>query len=130
MSKTSQFNPPLANRRQILRSTAALAGAIALLGANVVPVNAQAKYPEGPIRVVVPFGAGGVGDVTARIVGEKLGAVLGQRIVIENQPAAGGISAAQNVLRSPADGYTLSLFSNGTAVSVGLFKKLPFDPLT
>ena len=133
MSRTSQSNPPRANRRQMLRSTAMLVGAFAggftLLGANVAPASAQAKYPENPIKVVVPFGAGGVGDVTARIVGEKLGAVLGQRIVIENQPAAGGITAAQNVLRAPADGYTLALFSNGTAVSVGLFNKLPFDPV-
>jgi tripartite-type tricarboxylate transporter receptor subunit TctC len=70
-----------------------------------------------------------VGDITARIVGEKLGAKLGNRFVIENVPAAGGIVAAQNVLRAPADGYTIALFSNGTAVSAGLFKKLPFDPL-
>ena len=115
------------SRRALLAGAAALGGALAL--GRPSGAFAQAKYPDQPIKVVVPFGAGGVGDVTARIVGEKLGGVLGQRIVIENQPAAGGITAAQNVLRAPADGYTLALFSNGTAVSVGLFNKLPFDPV-
>jgi tripartite-type tricarboxylate transporter receptor subunit TctC len=109
-----------------LRSISVAAVALGLLAA---PAFAQGKYPDNPVKVVVPFGAGGVADVTARIVGEKLGARLGQRFIIENQPAAGGITAAQNVLRAPADGYTIALFSNGTAVSVGLFNKLPFDPV-
>ncbi|MDB5593522.1 MAG: Tripartite-type tricarboxylate transporter, receptor component TctC [Hyphomicrobiales bacterium] len=107
----------------------ALTGAAVALSLLAAPAFAQAKYPDAPVKVVVPFGAGGVADVTARIVGEKLGAKLGQRFIIENQPAAGGITAAQNVLRAPADGYTIALFSNGTAVSVGLFNKLPFDPV-
>jgi tripartite-type tricarboxylate transporter receptor subunit TctC len=113
--------------RRAMIAGAALGAALAL--GLPQGAAAQGKYPDQPIKVVVPFGAGGVGDVTARIVGEKLGGVLGQRIVIENQPAAGGITAAQNVLRAPADGYTVALFSNGTAVSVGLFNKLPFDPV-
>jgi len=91
-------------------------------------VRAQ-KYPDHPVRLIVPFGPGGVADVTARIVGEKLGEKLGQRFVIENMPGAGGINAANAVLSSPADGYTLALFSNGTAISVSLFKNLRFDPL-
>jgi Uncharacterized protein conserved in bacteria len=80
------------------------------------------KYPAHPVRLIVPFGPGGVADVTARIVGEKLGEKLGQRFVIENMPGAGGINAARAVLSSPADGHTLALFSNGTAISVSLFK--------
>ncbi len=111
------------------RALAAATLALGLVLFAATPAFAQGKYPENPVKVVVPFGAGGVADVTARIVGEKLGAKLGQRFIIENQPAAGGITAAQNVLRSPADGYTIALFSNGTAVSVGLFNKLPFDPV-
>lgn len=91
---------------------------------------AQAKWPERPIRVVLPFGAGGVADVTARIVAEKLSDKLGQRVVIENQPGPGGINAARAVTTAQPDGYTLGLLSNGTAISVGLFNKLPFDPLT
>jgi tripartite-type tricarboxylate transporter receptor subunit TctC len=112
----------------------AVLGAIAAVGLSLAiglpsGAAAQGKYPDRPVKVIVPFGAGGVADITARIVGEKLGNRLGQRFIIENVPAAGGIQAAQNVLREPADGYTLALFSNGTAVSVGLFNKLPFDPV-
>src|SRR5882724_12572383 len=93
------------------------------------PAHAQAAYPDRPVRIVLPFAAGGVADITARIVAEKLGERLGQRFYIENQAGAGGISAARTVIASPPDGYTLALLSNGTAVSVSLFKKLPFDPL-
>jgi tripartite-type tricarboxylate transporter receptor subunit TctC len=99
--------------------------AIALLAASA----AQAKYPDRSVRIVVPFAAGGVADITARIVAEKLGDKLGQRFYVENQPGAGGIAAARSVISSAPDGNTLALLSNGTAVSVSLFKKLPFDPL-
>jgi tripartite-type tricarboxylate transporter receptor subunit TctC len=88
-----------------------------------------ANYPDKPVRIVLPFSAGGVADITARIVAEKLGDKLGQRFYVENQPGAGGIAAARTVISSAADGYTLALLSNGTAVSVSLFRKLPFDPL-
>src|SRR5215469_5959411 len=90
---------------------------------------ALAAYPDKPVRIVLPFAAGGVADITARIVAEKLSDKLGQRFVVENQAGAGGITAARTVISSPPDGYTLALLSNGTAVSVSLFKKLPFDPL-
>src|SRR3954454_2544178 len=88
------------------------------------------KYPNRPVRLIVPFGPGGVADVTARIVSEKLGEKLGQRFVIENMPGAGGINAARAVLSAPPDGHTLALFSNGTAISVSLFKDLKFNPVT
>jgi tripartite-type tricarboxylate transporter receptor subunit TctC len=81
------------------------------------------------VRIVVPFAAGGVGDITARIIAEKLGDKLGQRFYVENQAGAGGIVAARTIISSPPDGYTLALLANGTAVSVSLFKKLPYDPL-
>jgi tripartite-type tricarboxylate transporter receptor subunit TctC len=100
----------------------------ALLGAQH-PARAQAKYPERSVRIVLPFAAGGVADITARIVAEKLSEKLGQRFYVENQAGAGGIVAARTVTSSPPDGYTLALLSNGTAVSVSLFRKLPFDPL-
>lgn len=115
------------DRRALTGAVAALS--IALGFAFAGPVSAQGKYPDKPVKVVVPFGAGGVADITSRIVGEKLGNKLGERFVIENVPAAGGIQAAQNVLREPADGYTVALFSNGTAVSAAIFNKLPFDPV-
>ncbi len=92
--------------------------------------SAQAQgYPNRPVRLVLPFAAGGVADVTARIVADKLGEKLGQRFVVENQPGPGGIAAARAVLSSPADGHTLAMLTNGTAVSVPLFKSLAFDPL-
>jgi tripartite-type tricarboxylate transporter receptor subunit TctC len=90
---------------------------------------AEARYPDKAVRIVLPFAAGGVADITARIIAEKLGDRLGQRFYVENQPGAGGIAAARTVISSPPDGHTLALLSNGTAVSVSLFKKLPFDPL-
>jgi tripartite-type tricarboxylate transporter receptor subunit TctC len=95
----------------------------------LVASAAQAKYPDRSVRIVLPFAAGGVADITARIVAEKLGDKLGQRFYVENQPGAGGIAAARTVISSAPDGNTLALLSNGTAVSASLFKKLPFDPL-
>ena len=90
---------------------------------------AAAGYPDKSVRIVVPFAAGGIADITARIVAEKLGDKLGQRFYVENQAGAGGIAAARTVISSPPDGHTLALLSNGTAVSVSLFNKLPYDPL-
>jgi tripartite-type tricarboxylate transporter receptor subunit TctC len=88
---------------------------------------AQGNWPTKPLRIIVPFGAGGVADLTARAVGQKLGEQLGQSVVIENKPGAGGASAGDTVARAAPDGYTLLLMSNGTAVSESLFSKLPFD---
>jgi len=105
-----------------------LAGAAALVLAAMP--QAQAAWPEKPVRVVLPFGAGGVGDATARIVADKLSDKLGQRFQIENMPGPGGISAARAVTTAQPDGYTLGLLSNGTAAAMATFKKLPFDPLT
>ena len=90
--------------------------------------RAQA-YPTKPVRFILPFGAGGVADVTSRLVAEKLGDKLGQRFVVENMPGAGGISAARAALAGGADGYTVALITNGTSISVPLFKSLPFDPV-
>jgi hypothetical protein len=86
-------------------------------------------FPSKPIRIVVPFGAGGVADLTARTVAGRLAEQLGQSVVIENKPGAGGVVAAETVLKAEPDGHTLLLMSNGTAVSAGLFKSLPFDTL-
>jgi tripartite-type tricarboxylate transporter receptor subunit TctC len=113
------------------RRCASIAGAIALVAALLLPQIVLAQnYPTRPVRLILPFGPGGVADVTARIVTEKLGEKLGQRFIIENMPGAGGINAARAVLSAPPDGYTLALFSNGTAISVSLFKSLNFNPVT
>ena len=93
------------------------------------PVLALAQaFPTKPIRVIVPFGPGGVADITARVVAPKMSEALGQQIVIENKPSAGGIVAGQEVARAAPDGYTLLLINNGTAVSKAQFKSLPYEP--
>jgi tripartite-type tricarboxylate transporter receptor subunit TctC len=106
---------------------------IALLLAAVLlvlsPLRAQANWPEKPVKIVLPFGAGGVADVTTRILADRLEKKFGQRFVIENMPGPGGINAARAVITSPPDGYTLGLVTNGTAISVAAFNKLPFDPV-
>jgi tripartite-type tricarboxylate transporter receptor subunit TctC len=105
-------------------------GWLAAILAVLEPVAvAQAKFPYRPVKIILPFGAGGVADVTARIVADKLSDVLGQRFLVENMPGAGGIQAARAVLSAPPDGYTLGLVTNGTAVSAATFSSLPFDPI-
>jgi tripartite-type tricarboxylate transporter receptor subunit TctC len=96
----------------------------------LVALTSQAQtFPTKTIRIVVPFGAGGVADLTARTVAQKLSQSLGQSVVIDNKPGAGGVSAGDVVAKAEPDGHTLLLISNGTAVSAGIFKSLPFDTL-
>jgi len=90
---------------------------------------AQAKWPDKPVKIILPFGAGGVADVTARIMAAKLTEKFGQQVLIENMPGPGGINAARAVIQSPPDGYTMAYVTNGTSISVAAFKKLPFDPV-
>jgi tripartite-type tricarboxylate transporter receptor subunit TctC len=104
---------------------------LASSAAAMVPAAAAAQqgYPSRPVRFVLPFGAAGVADITSRIAAEKLGDKLGQRFVVENQPGPGGIAAARAVLSQAPDGYTLGLVTNGTSISVAIYKALPFDPV-
>ena len=109
---------------------ARLAIGLAIIACGALPRESIAQsYPTKPVQIIVPFAAGGVADITARIVAQKLSERLGQQFVVENKPGAGGIVAAQTVMQAKPDGYTLLLVSNGTAVSVSLFKSLPFDPV-
>jgi tripartite-type tricarboxylate transporter receptor subunit TctC len=85
------------------------------------------SFPSKPIRIVVPFGPGGVADLTARSVAQKLAENLRQSVIVENKPGAGGVVAGEMVAKAEPDGHVLLLMSNGTAVSAGLFKSLPFD---
>jgi tripartite-type tricarboxylate transporter receptor subunit TctC len=85
------------------------------------------NFPSKPLKIIVPFGAGGIADLTARAISQKLSESLGQSVVVENKPGAGGVVAGNTVIGSEPDGYTMLLISNGTAVSSGLFKSLPFD---
>lgn len=101
---------------------------LVLFGAACTPaVWAQSAFPSKALRIVVPFGAGGVADLTARTVGQKLGQTLGQPVVIENKPGAGGVGAADTVAKAAPDGHTLLLMSNASAVTATLFNKLPYD---
>jgi len=101
-----------------------------ILAALAAPSVALAQtFPSRPLRVIVPFGAGGVADLTARAVGARMAELLGQPLVVDNRPGAGGIVAGQALMGAPADGHTLLVASNGTAISRGLFRTLPFDPL-
>ena len=106
-----------------------LLSALAIGLASIVPVSAQAPYPSHPIRIVVPFGPGGFADITVRLLGQKLTERTGAQVVIENRPGAGGIVAANSVISSPPDGYTLFVFSSGIALSKSLLKTMPFDPV-
>ncbi|BEP64820.1 tripartite tricarboxylate transporter substrate binding protein (plasmid) [Variovorax sp. V213] len=103
------------------RSALVLAAATIAMGANAQPSSTK------PIRLVVPFGPGGVADLTARVVAQKMSESMGQSIIVDNKPGAGGVVAADTVAKAPPDGLTVLLMSNGNAVSVGLFKRLPFD---
>ncbi|HMJ43848.1 MAG TPA: tripartite tricarboxylate transporter substrate binding protein [Pseudolabrys sp.] len=103
--------------------------ALLALGLLALTAPAQAAWPERPIRLVLPFGPGGVADVTARILADKLTEKLGQRVYVENMPGPGGIAAARAVITSSPDGYTMAYVTNGTAISVAAFNALPFDPV-
>jgi len=87
------------------------------------------SYPTKPVRIVLPFGPGGVADITTRTIAPKMSEGLGQQVVVENMPGAGGIRAAETVARAEPDGHTLLLLTNGNAVSQALFKSLPYDPV-
>src|SRR6185437_4449806 len=101
------------SHQTMTRRQAALGLALSATGLAAGKVRAQAKYPNRPVRVILPFGAGGVADVTARLVAQELSKKLGQNFVIENNPGAGGITAARMALSGPKDGYTLTLSTIG-----------------
>lgn len=106
-----------------------LATVVLGLAATLVTPAAQAAYPERPIRWIVPFPAAGAMDNIARTLGEEMSQTLGQSIVVENRPGAGGNIGAELVARSPADGYTMLIVANGMAVNPALYRKLSYDPI-
>ncbi|CAN5453753.1 tripartite tricarboxylate transporter substrate binding protein [soil metagenome] len=113
------------NRRAILATATALAASSLL----PLSAHAQAAFPSRPLKIVVPNAAGGAADLTARTVGQKMAEALGQAVIIDNKPSAGGVVAGDLVAKSEPDGYTVLLVSSGTAVSQALFKSLPFDTM-
>jgi tripartite-type tricarboxylate transporter receptor subunit TctC len=101
--------------------------AFALVGAVV---KAEDRYPSKPVRIVVSFSAGGPTDTVARIMGAKMGELLGQQFVVENKAGAGGNLGADLVAKASPDGYTLLMATVSThAINPGLYKKMPYDPV-
>ena len=98
----------------------------ALLFAAAGAAGAQA-YPTKPVKLIVPFAAGGVADITARVLAQKMSDTIGQQVLVDNRPSAGGIIASEAVAKADPDGYTLLFITNGNAVSATLFKSLPYD---
>src|SRR5882757_1820336 len=115
-----------APREEIHMRLRQLALATALLALTTGSAFAQ-NYPNRPIRVLVPFAAGGAVDTLARLVGQKLSEGLGQPVIIENRPGAGGNLASDVLAKSPPDGYTVLQTVNGIAISPSLYNVLPFD---
>jgi tripartite-type tricarboxylate transporter receptor subunit TctC len=99
-----------------------------MLGCLVLGGPAAAQiYPKRPVRIVLPLGPGGVGDISVRIIADKLSDKFGKRFFIENMPSPDGIVAANTVINARADGYTLMLLTGGIASSVPQYKQFPFD---
>ena len=109
-------------KRTLMRATA---GALLLLAA---PLSMAQAWPARPIRLVVPFPPGGLIDNMARLVGNRLVQELGQPVVIDNKPGAGGNVGAAEVARAPADGYTLLMASPALTISPAVYKNLPYQP--
>jgi tripartite-type tricarboxylate transporter receptor subunit TctC len=104
--------------------------ALIVAALSALSFAAHAAYPDKPIRIVVTFAAGGASDIVARVISEPLGKALGATVIVDNKPGAGGTLGGLDVVRSPADGYTLML-SNSTPLSIGPFTvpKQPYDPI-
>lgn len=114
-----------------LRRVALRCAAASLLTLTAAGVLAQAAWPNKPVRIVVPYGAGSSPDVIARIVAEKLSPRLGQPVLVENRPGAGGNNGTGAVAKSAGDGYTFVISTNGPLVyNTVLYEKLPYDPFT
>ena len=102
-------------------------GVAAACAIALSPLAAKAEYPDKPIRMVIPFAAGGTTDLLARAIGQHLAQAWGQPVVSENRVGANGIIAAEMVAKSPGDGYTLHLVAMGHAINPLIYKKIPFD---
>src|ERR1700733_3141090 len=99
------------------------------LAASLAPAWAQSDYPSRPIRMIVGYAAGGGNDIFARIVADKLSQILGQSVVVENKPGAGGRLSAEYVTQQPADGYTLLVGPSGTmAIAAAIYTDLKYSP--
>jgi tripartite-type tricarboxylate transporter receptor subunit TctC len=109
-----------------------MGGLAAVLLAQIFTPAAMAEpnFPTRPVRLILPFGPGGVADVTMRLLAQKLTEIWGQQVVVENRPGAGGTIAQQQLLASPPDGYAMSVTGNGTAIAMSILRKPPYNVVT
>ncbi|MBA4790796.1 MAG: hypothetical protein H2042_13935 [Rhizobiales bacterium] len=114
--------------KKVCGLTAVLAMALAL-ALPKPPAKAEEAYPNRSVKIVVGFAPGGSSDIVARLVAERLSARLGKPVVVENRPGAGGFTATSQVLRQPADGYTLLLLASAHSVTAAMRASMPFDPV-
>jgi tripartite-type tricarboxylate transporter receptor subunit TctC len=115
-------------KKTLFAGIAAVVSASALLGSNIA--SAQKDWPTKSVQLVVPFAAGGPTDTIARLIAVPMGQALGQTVVVENVPGAGGTIASTKVARAAPDGYTIYIHHMGMATANALYDKLPYDPMT
>src|SRR5512143_3171799 len=101
--------------------------AVALTVAMTSAPARSDTYPSKPVRIIVPYGPGGIADVTMRLVAQNLSQHFGQQFFIENRPGAGGVVGMQAAREAPADGYTLVMVGGGLTIAKALFKSLPYN---
>ena len=109
-----------------MRFRHAMAGLVCALGL-AMPALAAADYPTRTVRIIVPYGAGGIADVTMRLTAQKLSEKLGQQFIVDNRPGAGGVVGARAAAAAAPDGYTLAMIGGGLTIAKSLFKSLPYD---
>src|SRR6266516_4964755 len=117
-------------KRACLVARTALAVCFGATVAGVAAARAEPTFPSKPIHISVPYGAGGVADLTMRLLAQKLTERTKQQVALENRPGAGGLLSAKAVLEASADGYTLGVIGNGQAIGMSLFKARPYNVLS
>jgi len=128
MTRSNESGDVTSGRRSLANAFAVAATLVWWSAAT--PVAAEPGFPNRTIRISVPYGPGGVGDLTMRLVAQQMTERMGKQVIIENRPGAGGVLAAKAVMDSPPDGYSLLVTGNGTAISMSLFKVRPYNALT
>ena len=111
-----------------LRNLLACAVALSVAAVVLTPAVAQ-DYPNRPVKVIVGYAPGGGTDIFARLIADKLGRVLGQPVLVDNKAGANGIIGADQVAKSPADGYSLVFVVNTHVTNVDMYASMPFDPI-
>ncbi|GAA4339989.1 tripartite tricarboxylate transporter substrate binding protein [Pigmentiphaga soli] len=129
MHRSTLASPALSSARRWRLAAPACAAALAC-AALAAPAQAADNYPSRPITLIVPFTPGGSTDIIARVISKQLGAALGQSIIVEYKPGAGGVIGTQYAKNQPADGYTIIMGAIGTfGANATLYKNLPYDPV-